>query len=458
MPRATQFPKPSLGNRTRARAGIWDDSFPIPLDDSFDDVSMVDTWSTQGTDATMPDLYIVSPPSAPPEHGLHGPIRPYGDGKNKSPRDDTRQRPREAKQVVVTMREDQFGRLVEAFSSPKKSCEGEDTFNRHDFDHHHSTQTTALGSLPKMGTVGAPISTRSSTAALARTASYADHHPHLRNASNKPSPIQPGNRRSSKEEWKSPLTTHSLSTKGKENRNPSGNHDLTPYPFEGRMPTPHPHLQGPVWGSSNRHDISFGSDVSMRNPSLLFSNQPCFDKVTKQWAETKNSPALTPASTGNIKSRKEGISFGSPAATDLDVRHDKSLLPTVDAAKQSPAKEGHTTSDRLTTMSPQARIEEILIIDEPKPFVPGHRSGMSSIERVEKTLFSALGEEFSFNENMASTAVGNGALSGLEDFDSPLVKRKRQGTLGGERGRSPDTKILREEAADTGPQPTMRGD
>jgi hypothetical protein len=74
---------------------------------------------------------------------------------------------------------------------------------------------------------------------------------------------------------------------------------------------------------------------------------------------------------------------------------------------------------------------------------------MSSMERVETQLFSALGEELnSFNESMAATA-DIGMASGLDDPDSPLAKRKRQGSLGGDRGKSPNSKLMKDESIET---------
>ena len=77
------------------------------------------------------------------------------------------------------------------------------------------------------------------------------------------------------------------------------------------------------------------------------------------------------------------------------------------------------------------------------------------MERVESRLYSALGEELKHLEDNAG--LDNGLLSSLEELGSPLVKCRTQGTLGGERGMSPDTKSPRESAKEN-PQPLMRGD
>jgi hypothetical protein len=101
--------------------------------------------------------------------------------------------------------------------------------------------------------------------------------------------------------------------------------------------------------------------------------------------------------------------------------------------------------------------------NEPKTFIPGHRGGMSSMERIETELFSALGEETSsFVQDLDPTTADNGGLSGLEDFESPVAKRKRKNSEGRDRLRSPKAKIMREEKGDVGGQlpglSQLRGD
>jgi hypothetical protein len=182
----------------------------------------------------------------------------------------------------------------------------------------------------------------------------------------------------------------------------------------------------------------------MRNPSSIYSNTFRFERGSQQPTE-KHSPAPTP---GSLKSRKEGLGIASPALAeqqgnrpDKSVRHDdKSLLPDLDTAYASPKMNAPAPPNSPKTIhtSPQTRLENILNAGEPKSFVQSHRSGMSSMGRVEAELFSALGEELnSFNEKFVETPD-------LPEL-SPLVKRKRAGTLGGERGKSPNSKKVREE-------------
>jgi hypothetical protein len=121
------------------------------------------------------------------------------------------------------------------------------------------------------------------------------------------------------------------------------------------------------------------------------------------------------------------------------------------------------------------------------PFKPCHKTGVSlssidSTGRLERQLFSALGEELgSFERHIDTTdmgpelaqALGGAAHSDLSgstmlnptanDFE-PMIKRKRQVTLGhGDRERSPMTKKEKAELGGTGSQEEevvvcMRGD
>jgi hypothetical protein len=145
------------------------------------------------------------------------------------------------------------------------------------------------------------------------------------------------------------------------------------------------------------------SDVSMRDTSSVFSN------LTRQLPQphVEPSPSQVPAADGSIKSKKEGIPPHSSLPSSHDTRHDQSLLPEIDDGKQ---------------------------------FLPSHKgmSSMDSTGRLERQLFSALGEELNnFNQG---TELGS--------FEMSATKRKRQGTFGAERDRSPIAKMVREEGKD----------
>lgn len=77
---------------------------------------------------------------------------------------------------------------------------------------------------------------------------------------------------------------------------------------------------------------------------------------------------------------------------------------------------------------------------------------MSSIDStgcIERKLYSALGEELSFHGDDVMADVEKETVSEIPvthgmTIDIPIIKRKRQDTIGGERDRSPVTKLMRE--------------
>lgn len=464
IPHMPQFPKPPAGERNRGKAGRWENSFAESFTDPCDNASMMDLWRTQRmgsnstTDVSMPDLLFASPSASKTRTSWQNPSSVQISTNKRDFERDTRNE-REEKHVVVTLREDQLGLLVKALSPPKKIRRSEQGTYQNYQAYSHSDHSIPQTCPPKMGPMGAPLSRRPSTAGLALTTSYCDSNLQLRNISNKVSPTKQKDNTTLKEVGQSSSILHGSSVQRKENRNPSENRVATPHPF-GRMPTPQNYMQSPVWGPSHLNGAPWESDTDMRDPSSLFSSLIRLEKRPQQTVLGKTSPTLVPTANGNVKSKKEGRGMDVPANVGLSVRHDQSLLPPSAGTKQAPELNISPQNTPEVKRSPHAHIEETSNLNEPKFFVPGHRSGMSSMERVETQLYSALGEELnSFNEHVASANLGCETLSGLEVFESPLMKRKRGTTSGGDRGRSPNTKLLREENADTGPhQPEMRGD
>ncbi|KAF2476138.1 uncharacterized protein BDR25DRAFT_278949 [Lindgomyces ingoldianus] len=465
LPHFQQAHRSQTGERGALRTGLWEGSMGDSLGDPFGDVSMMDTWSTRQTssnetpDISMTDL-LASPPSSKAKSTGHNPIEEHDKTRAKALEEHRRKREREERQVVMALRDDQFETLIGAISPPKKGREREQGSHGHDQDHKHFHQATSQAPPPRMGPTGPPMNTRPSAAALARTSSYPDFHPHIRNTPHKSSPTLKEEKRGSADIHKSPLRYQQASyTSDKENCPPNfqaqEKHIPTPHPTESRVPTPYPFAQnqGPP-GHSFPKFSSWESDVEMRDPSSLFSSLSRREKETQQLAHGKGSPAHMPAASGGIKSRKEGLGIGSPASTDPVIRHDKSLLPS---PGMSVAQE-HARVPQNTPVSsaPLTRIENIVDVHETKPFVPGHRSNEDSIGKIEQQLWSALGDEltsfetaansasYGHNGNVASMDVEGGGLSGLEELESPVMKRKRKGTMGGERGRSPSAKVMKE--------------
>ena len=259
-----------------------------------------------------------------------------------------------------------------------------------------------------------PINTYPSAAAIARTTTYPDFQ---RNLPHRLSPTKLPTVDNKGGVHKTSSLFLSASATGKENRVP------TPFPPE-------------IVGSVPRGALpNWDSDISMRDPSSIFSS---FSRPGK----VKNSPVPTPATSDSVKSRKEGFAGSGSSRRGAE-------------AADNGKKPGNSSFARLGSASDQqselcTRAENAMT----QPFVPGHKSAESldSMGRVEKQLFSALGEElgtsFSADDGFGSRvdvdaqSSPHAFLRGLEG--SPTQKRKRKGTLGGERGRSPIMKMGRE--------------
>lgn len=192
---------------------------------------------------------------------------------------------------------------------------------------------------------------------------------------------------------------------------------------------------------------------------------------------SKVGPAHAPSAGGNVKSRKESH---TNELSDVEARRCQSLLPIPSVNPKTKARSAADNPDRssphipgepFASVSNQVEVIDVDAIDPDlviettadlaklSPYKPCHGTGMSSISstgRLERQLYSALGEELgSFEQQMNTTAMGpelTQALSGtapcigmnsntildptVGEFE-PVAKRKRQGTLGGERGKSP---------------------
>ncbi|OAG00843.1 uncharacterized protein CC84DRAFT_1262932 [Paraphaeosphaeria sporulosa] len=375
-----QLPRPTMGGKIR-RSGLWDPSFG---DSSYDDLN-----------ASMPDMLYASP-----IFGQTG--DPWT--KSEAPEDlqagkvDLRKqtrRERGVRQVVVTLREDQLGQLIEAMSPPKKSCERT----------HTRTQ-------PPMADMVAPTATRPSAVALARKGS----HPELRQKKVNKTLVLKENPPSSQAQ--------------------DGPRLLSGFSHAGRVPTPHPFVVPQA--QINR----WNSDIAMRDISSMHSNFP----RPPRSKEDKTSPAPTIIGNGSITSRKEGIDLLGTSPS-LNIRHDQSMLPGV----TSTTKSNGAPRDTSNVTSPHAHLDIDAVGDT---FVPGHKGGMSSIDstrRLERKLYSALGEELSFHADAdPMPGIESEAIAGETDLvdlglDAPITKRRRQDTLGGEGDRSPVKKMMREQ-------------
>lgn len=321
-----------------------------------------------------------------------------------------------AQQVMMALRDDQFGQIMEAISPSKK-----DRGVPHGLptQRQEACQPSAQSRCPpKMGALSVPV--RPSSAVMARTTAFTDLKTSSRNGSQRPS------------------SGHAPPKSKNENH---GSRVHTPIPFM---------LAPQRWDS----------DVSMRDGSSNFSSLS----------------AHAPSATNHVKSRKEGLANDTDDSLDLDVRHYQSLLPTVNVNPTAKAKAVTDDPDQTPRNIPNEKIPrapdhvEVIDVDaiDPtltedlaklSPFKPSHKAAMSSTSstgRLERQLYSALGEELgSFEQELNANGMGSElaqALSGtgthsdlsgstmldptVGEFE-PTIKRKRQGTLGGERDKSP---------------------
>ena len=374
------------------------------------------------------------------------------------------------KQLVVTLRDDQLGQIIQAMSPPKQNRElSHGSGNQR----HENTGRlpTAYNYCPPKSDINPPIN-RPSSAAMARKPSYSDFNNALRNASNKQSPIN--QRFHDAMNDKQPTMNHPSFSSNKENRPPSQSRLPTAFPNANRVPTPNPFAQ---------RLPTHNSDISMRDPSPARSSMYRFSRSEAP------PPTIEPAKFGsahgpsavNIRSRKEGLASDSPRLSDQAMRHDQSLLPSLNSGPRTahiPIFEDKDDSSR----NPQKNIPDVVeIIDvdaiDPhlntnasfesnklSPFKPCHKTGVSlssidSTGRLERQLYSALGEELgSFEHHIDTTGMGPelaqalGGVTAHSDFSGsgmlnpnahefePTIKRKRQSTVGGSRERSPMTK------------------
>jgi len=466
VPRLSKLSNSTRGNeRPRLR-----DGFSGAFGDDYDDgskgaSSTKPTASCSTADVTMPDYMFTS------SH----PMKQHRSWINNTPgyeqsagatRAGLRLR-KDDKQYMASLRDDQFGRIIQAMSPTRKIRELPYDFGNPQDDSMARPPTTHTNYPPKMG--HGTIMTHPSTASMARTSSYPDFNSALRNGTINPTK----DRLQSPDMLKGksfPAYRPSFSS-NKENRPPSQARLPTPYAWANRVPTPNPFAQRlPV----------LDPDIPSRDFSSGYSCHPQVDQMSTfaPLEATKVASAHGPSAMGNLRSRKEGMAAASPPFSERAIRHDQSLLPpsgAPNAVEASVLKEHakHTRSapgsipalaEIIDVDALDSQLDPALTVDatKPVPFKSTHKHGMSSMDstgRLEQQLFSALGEELgSFEETVDANgmgpelarAIGGGTAQSdyggstmldpsASEFE-PMVKRKRQGTLGGERDRSPLTK------------------
>lgn len=304
-------------------------------------------------------------------------------------------------QIMMALRDDQFGQILEALSPSRAQRSKPNGLTMQGQSHRP----------PKMGALSVPV--RPSSAALARTIL----NPNVSSRCRRPSSDQANSDVAA----------------------PSKHINKKDYQIS-RENTPIPFILAP-----QRLD----SDVSMRAGSYA-SSLSKFERDLKG-VGSKASSAHAPTT---VKTRKEGLATEMDDCVGLDVRHHQNLLVT--DPDQMP-RSSHLEVIDVDAIDPGLTAD----LANMSPFKPSHKAGMSSVSStglLERQLYSALGEELGSFEQLAGNEMGpelaqasvGGNRSELSESTLPnqvieLAKRKRQGTLGGERDQSPIKKKERQE-------------
>ncbi|KAI4648591.1 uncharacterized protein J4E78_008654 [Alternaria triticimaculans] len=207
------------------------------------------------------------------------------------------------------------------------------------------------------------------------------------------------------------------------------------------------------------------------------------DDQLGQIIQAMSPPKQTPhgPSAVNVRSRKEGLASDSPRLSEQAMRHDQSLLPSLNSGPRTAHipifedkdESSHNTQKNIPdvveiidvdAIDPHLHTNASFESNKLSPFKPCHKTGVSlssidSTGRLERQLYSALGEELgSFEHHIDTTGMGpelaqalggvaahsdvsgSGMLNPNAHEFEPTIKRKRQSTLGGSRERSPMTK------------------
>ncbi|KAJ4988858.1 hypothetical protein SVAN01_05665 [Stagonosporopsis vannaccii] len=458
MPSIGVYPPQFTSHKRGGLPGSWQDSYSPFFDD---DISM-GSWPLQRCASNMIGVEAVhnsshSPYAAQPwSHGTAAPGSRIGLNV-----ENTRgQKNNDSHLLTMALRDDQLGQILEAISPSKKQrSKANGIPARLQRTHQTSTQTHRP---PKIGVLSVPV--RPASAAVARSAPYSDANTGSRD--NIKTPLSGQAYPSEKTLFK----TDSQHIRNKENQGSAIS------------------MQNPFV----REPLRWDSDVSMGDGSPNISSLSKFERDPAS-LRSKIGSAHAPSASGAIKSRKEGLSTDARDALDADIRHDHSLLSTLDInpiSRNTDSARG-PPRNRLSRTDPSIEVVDLDVIDpnlvtettanltKLSPFKPAHKAGMSSISstgRLERQLYSALGEELgSFEQQMNTANTGPELAQALSDMSThrpesnasesePVTKRKRQGALGDERDPNPMKKKEKagqarvEDAEIPEDMPRLRGD
>ena len=498
-PPLSHFPKPPHETRGNGRIDIWDDSFSS-FRDSRDDISLESCPTQRSTSNSTGDMFLGNNRFTSSHH--FKPHRPWANPSSnyqhnaESGRDDQRPRKENDRRMVLTLRDDQLGQIIEAISPAKSHRDLPLGSGIQHNVYSGRPPTTHVYYPPKLGSL--PVTVRPSTAALARKSSYPNLTAGLRTVPNRPSPDK--SNATDNHKSKSTMTYQPSASSNQENFPPSQSRLPTPFPYANHVPTPNPFVPRlPHWDPN----ASTGVESSVFSSFKRYNGS---EALASLGAHGKHGAAHTPSIVSGIKSRKEGLARNSPNLSEHEVQHDLSVCPPLSVGHnttQRPTTRDHTNASNITPrMLPRSTPATVEIIDvdaidptlsnDPpldaaklSPFMLNHKCGMSSIDstgRLERQLFSALGEELgSLDSHVDTTGMGReltralhrttapSDLSGSASLNpaasefEPVGKRKRRGTLVGERDRSPVSKREKGGEADVEEfeeqnMPQLRGD
>ncbi|KAF2276972.1 uncharacterized protein EI97DRAFT_489528 [Westerdykella ornata] len=443
VPDISQFPKPPGHDRGRTRDQGWEEFIADSVEGS--SVEESTNWSTlraiskPATDS-MPECNNASPHLSA-QKGTRQSQRKIEQAKRKRGRNEPQGKTDdERRHVYVTFREDQLGRLVEAFSPPKP-IHNPHVQHGHSQCPHRGVPHPSPVFPPHKEKVQVPANLRPSPSALERRATRNDfintaYTSHVK-----------GHARG-----KGSMTGLICADDESDTRNVSEIRGHGSYPAGSHVSTTHPFVQRHLWESSNLTDDAWATDVDMRDAPTMFTNTARLQNSLQQPTSAGiHSPVPPPSAHGSIKSRKEGMRMESPAAVPETAPHDQGLVPTLDETTNSPSGE-EAVMPRAPAPTPASFAQT------------DSTSAMAELERVESELFTALGEELnSFNKEnaspLATAATDVDILPGLEDFNSPPAKRRRPDVFGGESESGRCREPLAETRMDRGnlQAPQMRG-
>lgn len=446
-------------------AGMWDDAF-TPLGHGADDVG-TDNWATK---RKTPASYNYSTPSYLSTSHPSANVLPWmstlSDYSRKKS-DEWEEHPTgQEKQVMVTLRDDQLGQIVDALSPPKHDRE----ISRTPSALYHANGQKTTHNYFSSKSVAVPYINRPSSAFPARKPSY----PGANTLSSQKYRSQDGNKQTTPGLRRPHMSTRDEDIDPPQLRlqtpSPRSNITLTPNLFVQRQPAAVPDISAMDWPSAH-------SSIRRLNRGEAPMSRAEINRL-----DSAHGPASI-----NTRSRKENSTSDTPKVLNEAIRHDQTLTQTASPEPrlvQGSISKGHKAfpyHDRrnipdlveiidVDALDPDLNITATEAnMNKPSPFQPTHKSDASisstnSTVRLERQLFSALGEELgSFDHrhhhHMDTTDMGSELAQALcaanthserggsvvleslttSDFE-PTGKRKRQGTLGGERSGSPMSK------------------